>query len=204
MWYYLGKKLKGVDYMKKIIVVGALSLTFLASSVVVYGATSSSLIGAKVQGIFSVKVNGAKISDAVAINGLTYVPLRSLTESIGGTVQVEGKTVSVVTAEQSVDVGLDERSIILKGRVYGFETDISTRQKNITYLNEEIASIELANSKIEVSPIYKDYGIVYRDTQLYKDSAAKIADLQAQVNVLNAEITDLQAKKAVVEAELAS
>ena len=190
--------------MKKIIVVGALSLTFLASSVVVYGATSSSLIGAKVQGIFSVKVNGAKISDAVAINGLTYVPLRSLTESIGGTVQVEGKTVSVVTAEQSVDVGLDERSIILKGRVYGFETDISTRQKNITYLNEEIASIELANSKIEVSPIYKDYGIVYRDTQLYKDSAAKIADLQAQVNVLNAEITDLQAKKAVVEAELAS
>lgn len=187
--------------MKKLIVGIAASAMVLTGSVA-YGATSS-IIGAKVQGLFSVVVNGEKISDAVVINGLTYVPIRSLTDSIGGDIKVVGKTVSVVTPTQSPDVGLDERSIILKGKIYGFETEITKRERKITMLQTEISEVEKIIAGNDASPLYKDFGMVYREGQDYKNSAAKIVELQVQVDAVKAEITDLQAQIAAVETELA-
>lgn len=187
--------------MKKKIAITVAALLLLTGTAA-YGATSS-IVGAKVQGIFSVVVNGEKISDAVVVNGLTYVPLRSISNSIGGDIQVVGKTVSIVTPDQSVDVGADERSIILKGKIYGLETTISTRQKKITSIKDEITSLELAIAGNEASPVYADRGIVFRDTELYKETASRITALQAQVDAINAEITDLQAQIAAVETELA-
>ncbi|WP_342439348.1 hypothetical protein NSS79_10755 [Paenibacillus sp. FSL L8-0436] len=62
-------------------------------------ADSSSLIGQKVQGLFSIERNGTKVADAVVINGSTYAPVRAIAEATGSKLTVEGK--KIIMAERS-------------------------------------------------------------------------------------------------------
>lgn len=54
-------------------------------------ADSTSLIGQKIQGIYTIEKNGKKVADAVIINGSAYAPVRSVAEASGTTLKVEGK-----------------------------------------------------------------------------------------------------------------
>lgn len=77
--------------MKKFIsgvIVGAL----LFSGVTVF-ADSASLIGQKVQGLFTIEKNGKKVDDAIIINGTAYAPVRSVAEASGAKLTVEGKKI---------------------------------------------------------------------------------------------------------------
>ncbi|KUP22424.1 hypothetical protein [Paenibacillus sp. DMB5] len=56
-------------------------------------ANSSSLIGQKVQGLFSIEKGGSKIADAVIINGSAYAPVRAVAEAVGTNLAVEGKKI---------------------------------------------------------------------------------------------------------------
>lgn len=60
------------------VIVGVLLLTSVSAF-----ADSASLIGQKVQGLFSVEKNGVKITDAVIIKGTAYAPVRSISEVMG-------------------------------------------------------------------------------------------------------------------------
>lgn len=75
--------------MKKF-VTGLIVGVLLFTSVSVFAAPTS-LIGQKVQGLFSIEKNGTKIADAVIINGSTYAPVRALAEVTGTNLNVEGK-----------------------------------------------------------------------------------------------------------------
>lgn len=77
--------------MKKFIsgiIVGALLFTSASAF-----AGSVSLIGQKVQGLFTIEKAGTKIADAVIINGTAYAPVRAVSEATGTTLTVEGKKI---------------------------------------------------------------------------------------------------------------
>jgi hypothetical protein len=88
---------------KKIIGIFAAALLFGSS---IGYAASSSLIGAKVTGLFTLQYsNKSKIADAVIINGSAYVPVRKMAEATGTELTVEGKTITIeTTAEETPDV----------------------------------------------------------------------------------------------------
>ncbi|WP_342437817.1 hypothetical protein NSS79_34090 [Paenibacillus sp. FSL L8-0436] len=132
---------------KKIIGIAAAAL--LLGSSIGYAA-SSSLIGAKVTGLFSVEQNGKKIADAVIINGSTYIPVRALSEATGTELTVKGKTITmeskanaiaetdttvaepVVTADAAK---IKERVTSLEGRVKLLDDAIAKEEANF-YLME--------------------------------------------------------------------
>lgn len=77
---------------KKILFITTFSL--LLGSSIGFAAASSPLIGAKVQGLFTVqKADGTKIGEAVIINGSAYAPVRAVSEASGAELTVEGKTI---------------------------------------------------------------------------------------------------------------
>jgi hypothetical protein len=96
--------------LKKI--VGFVVATFLFGSSIGYAANTS-LLGAKVTGLFSVQQNGTKIADAVIINGSAYVPVRALSEATGTGLTVEGKTI-IMESNAKVTVGDSKVEMITK------------------------------------------------------------------------------------------
>jgi hypothetical protein len=73
----------GGQILKKKIIIITTAALMLGDSVG-FAAASSPLIGAKVQGLFTVqKVDGTKIGDAVIINGSAYAPVRAISEATG-------------------------------------------------------------------------------------------------------------------------
>lgn len=68
--------------MKKLIT-GAIAGALLLTSVSVF-ADSASLVGKKVQGLFTVEQNGKRIADAVIIDGTAYAPVRAVSEAARG------------------------------------------------------------------------------------------------------------------------
>ncbi|WP_339319724.1 hypothetical protein [Paenibacillus sp. FSL R10-2734] len=62
-------------------------------------AASSSLIGAKVSGLYSIKQNGEKIADAIVVNNSAYVPVRTMSEATGTGLTVQGKTIILESKE---------------------------------------------------------------------------------------------------------
>lgn len=77
--------------MKKIATVALLSLSLFVGAAAF--AASSSLVGQKVQGLFTVKKDGVKIADAVIINGTAYAPVRAVAEAAGVDLSVSGKEI---------------------------------------------------------------------------------------------------------------
>lgn len=62
-------------------------------------AASSSLIGAKVSGLYTIKQDGKKIADAIVVNNSAYVPVRTMSEATGTGLTVEGKTIILESKE---------------------------------------------------------------------------------------------------------
>lgn len=63
-------------------------------------ADSSSLIGQKVQGLFSVEKAGTKVADAIVINGTAYAPIRAVSDATGTELAVEGKKIIIQEKEE--------------------------------------------------------------------------------------------------------
>ncbi|WP_054939069.1 hypothetical protein [Paenibacillus ihuae] len=77
--------------MKKIVVTTMASLLLLTGASAF--AASTSLVGQKVQGLFSIEQGGKKVADAVIINGVAYAPVRAVANAAGTSLKVEGKKI---------------------------------------------------------------------------------------------------------------
>lgn len=75
---------------KKVIAIVATAL-LLGSSIGF--AAGTTLLGAKVTGIYTIEQNGKKIADAAIINGSAYVPVRTMSEASGTELTVKGRTI---------------------------------------------------------------------------------------------------------------
>lgn len=134
--------------MKKFIsgiIVGALLFTGASAF-----ADSVSLIGQKVQGLFTVEKAGTKIADAVIINGTAYAPVRAVSEATGTTLTVEGKKIImgdvVVGDAQPSDKKVDAANELRAQREKAV-AEISRLEANIEDLENNVIPMFEAQAK---------------------------------------------------------
>ncbi|WP_231124541.1 2,' 3'-cyclic nucleotide 2'-phosphodiesterase [Paenibacillus polymyxa] len=61
-----------------------------------------SMVGQTVAGEYSVKVNGNSLSEnAIVVDGKAHVPLRAVTDSLGASLKVDGKTIQIESSDNS-------------------------------------------------------------------------------------------------------
>lgn len=177
--------------MKKFVsgvIVGA--LLFGGASVF---ADSVSLIGQKVQGLFTVEKGGAKVADAIIINGSAYVPVRALSEATGTKLTIEGKkiimgetaTVMVTPNKSSAELKADREKI--SADITRLDNGIKDIEKNVLPGLRESSEILSTNGK--VGERAKETLAQY-ETQLLKDKT-ELTALQAQLTEIDAKIAQL-------------
>lgn len=137
--------------MKKF-VSGIVVGVFLFAGVSAFAAPSS-LIGQKVQGLFSIEQGGKKVSDAVIINGTAYAPVRAVAEALSTNLTVEGKKIIVedktktpVSAPSSVDSGSIDK---LKASREKLVDAIKQKEFNIIDLENTIGIYESMAKEME-------------------------------------------------------
>lgn len=149
-------------------------------------ADSSSLIGQKVQGLFSVEKSGTKVADAVIINGTAYAPVRAVSEAAGVDLKVEGKKI-IMSESAEVTTATTPTP-----------TPSATAVTNRPTISEEQAK----ENKIRSLTAKKDAlagSIAMAEAQL-KDKPDN-AELQQKVSDLKAQYTDLQAQLAALQTQ---
>ncbi|WP_339314636.1 DUF4352 domain-containing protein [Paenibacillus sp. FSL R10-2734] len=78
---------------------------FVAGALLFGGASAfaaSGLLGQKVQGVFTVEKDGAKIAEAAIINGSAYAPLRAVADATGTEIGIQGKKIIIGSPSGSV------------------------------------------------------------------------------------------------------
>jgi hypothetical protein len=150
-------------------------------------ADSSSLIGQKVQGLFSVEKAGTKVADAVVINGTAYAPVRAISDATGAGLTVEGKRIIIQDKEaQAVvdntsvsDQTKDTRISDLTNSIERTKNDITKVQSDLTIEKEKLEVAQTDGRKESIS-----FGIQMLESKLeilnnlLTQTEAKLAELQ--------------------------
>ncbi|MEK4141156.1 hypothetical protein NST48_09390 [Paenibacillus sp. FSL M7-0547] len=177
--------------MKKFIsgvIVGA--LMFAGASVF---ADSSSLIGKKVQGLFSIEQSGSKIADAVIIDGSAYAPIRAVAEATGSTLKVEGKKIVMGDTPTTSSTSVKTLATLQAERVK-VVSEIEQKSTNIERLKtEEIPRYETFAKEMEsnktMSAKMKAVADEYRQT--ITQTEIEVVNLQKQLADIDAQIATL-------------
>ncbi|MCP3793738.1 copper amine oxidase N-terminal domain-containing protein [Paenibacillus sp. CH40] len=138
--------------------IGALLGVLLVTSGGAAADQVKSLVGKTVAGEYNVRVNGTTLSEnAIAVDGTAYVPLRSISESLGANLAVKGKTIEIATGTPSSNVVVKEQSqaIALKDNPYTnwskelIVKHIGTVEELIEILNNNIKKHEKSLTDID-------------------------------------------------------
>ncbi|OME62303.1 hypothetical protein BSK59_02195 [Paenibacillus odorifer] len=176
---------------KKIIIITTVAL--MVGGSIGFAATNSPLIGAKVQGLFTVqKSDGTKIGDAVIINGTAYAPVRSVSDATGATLTVEGKkiimsgnnTTSVETTGKSSDYS--EKKSYLEYKIRAAESDIKSAQGAIKGLEGSIEKVnkypaDYPTDQQRIDALAKIDEMIKVKQQVISEKEKELADLQEQL-----------------------
>lgn len=169
--------------MKKRIL-GVVVTALLLGSSIGYAA-SSSLIGAKVTGIFTIEQDGNKIADAVVINGSTYAPVRAISEATNTELKVEGKTIMVESKQENqVTQEKDKTGVIIQ-----LSQKLNTLARNETQI-ENLKNIQREGYANEATSAYYKY----ETTESFAKTTAEIERLTKENVQLRSEIPALQAE----------
>ncbi|MEK4488359.1 hypothetical protein NYE44_01730 [Paenibacillus sp. FSL L8-0493] len=168
--------------MKKLIS-GAIAGALLLTSVSVF-ADSASLVGKKVQGLFTVEQNGAKIADAVIIDGVAYAPVRAVSQAAGVELKVEGKKIIMSESTEVTPTNVPT------------PTPSATASTNRPAISEEQAKENKIRS-LEIKLATLSGSIAMAEAQLKDkpDNAElqqKVIDLKAEYATLEAQLAELQ------------
>jgi len=170
--------------MKKLIT-GAIAGALLLTSVSVF-ADSASLVGKKVQGLFTVEQNGKRIADAVIIDGTAYAPVRAVSEAAGVELKVEGKKILMLESKSETTVA--ESSPSPTATPSKTETDIiKEKARNI--------QIEINKQQTAGMDIYLKLINDKNNTELkekYEQYDNSIKGLQEELKVLERQLAELQ------------
>ncbi|MEK3987465.1 hypothetical protein MHB77_29470 [Paenibacillus sp. FSL K6-3166] len=104
-------------------------------------ADGSSLIGQKVQGLFSVEKAGTKVADAIVINGTAYAPVRAVSDATETELTVEGKR--IIIQEKEVQPTVSNASVsdqIKATRILEITKSIEASQSEITKVQSDLAA----------------------------------------------------------------
>ncbi|MEK4061679.1 MULTISPECIES: hypothetical protein [unclassified Paenibacillus] len=157
-------------------------------------AGSASLIGQKVQGLFTVEKNGAKVADAIIINGSAYAPIRAVSEATGTKLTIEGKKIIMgdATANQVSDttnnvsnslVELQSQRESLIANIEKKKTHIKNYGENQLHIWESLIK---ENPNSTTVPQWKE--ALERDKVVLEELKAELATLEAQLIEIDAKI----------------
>lgn len=184
---------KGVFRLKKFIsgvIVGV--LLFASASAF---ADSVGIFGKKVTGIYTIMQDGKKVAEAGIINGSAYAPVRAVSDAVGASLTVEGRTIVIEsgsTAASSDEVAIQinglkfKRTLLLKD-VQAAESGV--KMYETTYIPNAQKNYDGAFDELSKSAAEK--ALEARKAE-YEQRKAELADLQQQLIELDAQITALQ------------
>lgn len=178
---------------KKIVGIAVAALLFGSS---IGYAANSSVIGAKVTGLFTLQYpDKTKIADAVIINGSAYVPVRKMAEATGTELTVEGKTITLgdktsAIAEPGTAVAepittpepTEAQRILTEGEKATLRERLAKNEAVIAKCNEVIAQTETIIKTLtdeEEIKGHEDYIKVLKSR--ISDTEVIIADIKAQL-----------------------
>ncbi|MEK5436256.1 MULTISPECIES: hypothetical protein [Paenibacillus] len=107
-------------------------------------AASSSLIGAKVSGMYTIKQDGKKIADAIVVNNSAYVPVRTMSEATGAGLTVEGKTIILESKETEKALKASIAAAKLRERLAGAESSVQVLKEAIKLAETTAADLTSA------------------------------------------------------------
>ncbi|MDH6369765.1 hypothetical protein CA600_24635 [Paenibacillus sp. VTT E-133280] len=108
-------------------------------------AASSSLIGAKVSGMYTIKQDGKKIADAIVVNNSAYVPVRTMSEATGAGLTVEGKTIILESKEtEKAALKASIAAAKLRERLAGAESSVQVLKEAIQLVETTAADLTSA------------------------------------------------------------
>jgi len=164
--------------MKKFII--GLCAVFVITTVgaTAYGAVNS-LVGKKVQSEAPVIVNGEEIGDAIIIDGVSYLPVRKVSETLGLDVSYENKKVVVIDETKKLTAKIGS----LTARIDELYDNIETSK----FVIERFGGIG-ENVTEDVAAIY----------------AQQLATVEAEIETYKTQIAELEAERDAVIAELAA
>lgn len=165
---------------------------------------ASGLIGQKVQGLYSIEKGGAKVADAVIINGSAYAPVRAVAAATGAGLSVEGKKIIMQDATKtqgttaaSAQAGNDGAKNIadLQSERDKVSAAIEQRKANIAELENSLIPTFEAQAK-ELSGNGNLGQMAQKTADEYKavviKQKAEIVELQQQLTDIDAQIKALQ------------
>jgi hypothetical protein len=108
-------------------------------------AASSSLIGTKVSGMYTIKQDGKKIADAIVVNNSAYVPVRTMSEATGAGLTVEGKTIILESKEtEKAALKASIAAAKLRERLAGAESSVQVLKEAIQLVETTAADLTSA------------------------------------------------------------
>lgn len=203
--------------MKKFIA-GFICGALLFSGVSVFAATKSPMIGKRVDGVASVIVNGKKLEkDAILIEGTSYLPVRAMTEAIGGKIiSANGGEIQLATTTTtSQEVITDPEEFAKRGAEEARrQEEAAARQAEIRNLQEAIKTkqtlldlkkkrLDELNNEIENGQDLVDVGgvIPFKESDVYRQLIEEVEKVQAEIEQIEAEIAELEQRKSALEAQ---
>ncbi|MDQ0496387.1 2,' 3'-cyclic nucleotide 2'-phosphodiesterase [Paenibacillus brasilensis] len=146
-----------------------------------------SLVGEKVAGEYSVKVNGnSLVENAIVVDGKAHVPLRAVSDSLGAGLKVDGKTIQITTnsntsSEENVapvatstDDSNNKYEQKLLDRKKELEQTITTTQKGI---EDQLANLQTAQKSREKVSDERFLSIGDQKIQGYKDQITQLENI---------------------------
>ena len=202
--------------MKRFIA-GFICGALLFSGVSVFAATKSPLVGKRVDGVASVIVNGKRIEkEAAVIEGTSYLPVRALTEAIGGKI-ISAKSGEIQLATTTTTQGVVtnpedyarqdaeearrlEEEWKREADLMNIEREIKVSQSALERLQDRLKSL---NEEIENGQDLVDVGgvIPFKESDVYKQLIEEVEKVKAEIEQIEAEIAELEQRKAALEAQ---
>ncbi|GGF72782.1 hypothetical protein GCM10010912_17500 [Paenibacillus albidus] len=153
-------------------------------------ADSASLIGQKVQGLFTVEKNGAKVADAVIISGTAYAPVRAVSDATGAKLTIEGKKIIMGDSSNNATSTNEAKTLTdLKSQHNKISTDLNKHQERITDLENNIIPIQEEAAKLQPK-LHQEQLDQYK--QILQQTKAEVASLQQQLTDIDAQIKALE------------
>lgn len=167
---------------------------FIAGALLFGGVSAfaaSGLIGQKVQGLYSIEKGGAKVADAVIINGSAYAPVRAVAAATGAGLTVEGKRIIM---EDSV-----KESKATNARADTI-ADLQTKRINLTeQVNKKTAIIsDFKKTQVDVWDVLisenPNSTTISQWENTKKERMAMLEQLKAELDSLQKQLTELDAQ----------
>mgnify|MGYP001316307642 CR=1 FL=1 len=192
--------------MKKV-VVSFLAGAVFATSATVFADNVKSLVGRKVQAKADVMLNGQKIDTAIAIDGKSYAPVRSIAEAAGLNVSYRNGRINLDTVRDVPGYSAPQTPSMSKERI---EKRLQEARERFRYYEDTIkrletdGGIERARKAVEIA-VSEPEKYSADEVELFKrrvERAEKeLADAYKYKAELEALITELEAQLAALESE---